>query len=244
MVRMFGVNVARTQPIRFIRRLDRRFHVHTHEHRFTVLKESYTPRRIVWRQGAFSAVAYVAAGLLVVGLTGCSAAHLATLTGYAAMWSMEEGQASLVEQRLRAAEQQWHGTPYRWGGVSRDGVDCSGFVMNLYQDLFDLPLPRTTTEQVEAGEAAPPDALQAGDLVFFRTSRKTWHVGIYLSAGEFAHASTSQGVMTSRLDNAYWQEAYWTSRRILPTASAETAAASRFTMQQKKSSSKRRTGWK
>lgn len=216
----------------------------THEHRLTVLKGLYTPRRSVWRPGAFNIAVYVAAGFLVVGLTGCRAAHLVSSAGYAAMSSIEDDEASLVERQLRATELQWHGTPYRWGGVSREGVDCSGFVMNVYQDVFDLPLPRTTTAQVETGEAVSPEALQAGDLIFFRTSRRTRHVGIYLGAGEFAHASTSQGVMTSRLDNAYWQKTYWTSRRILPAASAKTAAVAPLPLQPMKPRPIRRTGWK
>ena len=178
-----------------------------------------------------------AAGLLVLLLTGCGSSHLA------ASMAAEAYQPSLIEQRLRAEEQQWHGTPYRWGGLSREGIDCSGFVMTVYEDLFGLPLPRTTTAQVEAGEAVSADALQAGDLVFFRTSRKTRHVGIYLGEGEFAHASTSQGVTTSRLDNTYWRKTYWTSRRILPTLSADAALASPSAQQKDKQPASRRSGW-
>ena len=152
-------------------------------------------------------------------------------------------QPGLVEQRLRAEEERWHGTPYRLGGVSEDGIDCSAFVMNVYQNVFGLPLPRTTIAQVEAGQAVSADALQAGDLIFFRTSRKTRHVGIYLGAGEFAHASTSQGVTTSRLDNTYWRRTYWTSRRILPTLSADAALTAPSAVQKDKQPSSRRSGW-
>ncbi len=176
-------------------------------------------------------------GLLVVFLTGCGSAQRV------ATEAAETYLPGLIEQRLRAEEQAWHGTPYRYGGVSRDGIDCSGFVMTVYQDLFGMPLPRTTTGQVEAGEAVSADALQAGDLVFFRTSRKTRHVGIYLGDGEFAHASTSQGVTTSRLDNTYWRRTYWTSRRILPTLSAEAASASPSAVQKDPQASSRRSGW-
>ncbi len=181
---------------------------------------------------------------MVVALTGCKGVHLVTSAGYAALDAAEDREVSPIEQQLRDAEAQWRGTPYRWGGLSQEGIDCSGFVMTVYQDVFDLPLPRTTLAQVETGEAVSADALQAGDLVFFRTSRRTRHVGIYLGAGEFAHASTSQGVMTSRLDNAYWQKTYWTSRRILPTALAETEAAAPRPRPSKKPPSTRRTGWR
>lgn len=125
---------------------------------------------------------------------------------------------SMIEERLRAAERRWHGTPYRWGGTSTEGVDCSGYVKVTYRDEFDLDLPRTTADQVQAGRPVSRDSLQAGDLVFFLTyGKKTRHVGIYLGEGEFAHASTSYGVTISRLTNPYWNQAYWKARRLLPT---------------------------
>ena len=215
-----------------------------------MIQGSYTTRQRVGRRSVLHTAVYVAAGLLAVGLTGCNATHLATSVGYSAVLPIEDNaprpvdnEVPLVEQRLREAEADWHGTPYRYGGASRDGIDCSAFVMTIYKDLFDLALPRTTLTQVETGEEVSPDALQAGDLVFFRTSRKTRHVGIYLGAGEFAHASTSQGVMTSRLDNSYWQRTYWTARRILPTAPVAASADAPPAVQKNKPSPARRTGW-
>jgi cell wall-associated NlpC family hydrolase len=96
--------------------------------------------------------------------------------------------------------------------------------MVLYENLFDIHLPRTTEGQVHAGVGLDKQDLQPGDLVFFRPS-KTRHVGIYLSGGEFAHASSSEGVMVSRLDESYWQETYWTARRVLrPKTTAPLAA--------------------
>lgn len=123
--------------------------------------------------------------------------------------------APRIEQELRAEVKRWEGTPHRWGGTDRSGVDCSGLVMVLYQDLFGLRLPRTTSEQVNAGEPVRPDELRTGDLVFFRPA-KSQHVGIYLSNGEFAHASASRGVMVSNIHDRYWQNAYWTAQRVLP----------------------------
>ena len=208
-----------------------------------MIQASYTIRhRVDWRF-ALRTTLYAVTGLLTVALTGCSTSYLATSAGYATTSTVENSETNLVEESLRAAEADWRGTPYRYGGTSRKGIDCSAFVMTVYQDVFDLSLPRTTTAQVEVGEAVSPKALQAGDLVFFRTSRKTRHVGIYLGDGEFAHASTSQGVMTSHLDNDYWQRTYWTARRILPTAFAETATERPSRGQKIKPASTRRTGW-
>ncbi len=124
------------------------------------------------------------------------------------------------EAKLRREVKHWEGVPYRYGGEDRRGIDCSAFVRRLYDDVLDHWLPRSTAQQVQKGVDVGRNELQTGDLVFFRTSTKSRHVGIYLSEGEFAHASTSQGVTISHLDEAYWQRAYWTSRRLLDAAPA------------------------
>jgi hypothetical protein len=70
--------------------------------------------------------------------------------------------------------------------------------------------------------------LQPGDLVFFKTGRKTRHVGVYLSGDEFVHASSSSGVTISSLDTDYWQRTWWHARRVLPDSQPRPAnAASR-----------------
>ena len=110
----------------------------------------------------------------------------------------------------------WAGTPYRLGGVDKSGIDCSAFVQTIFTDAFDVKLPRTTSEQVSLGVPVQRQALEPLDLVFFKTGRYQ-HVGIYLGDGEFLHASTSRGVIISKLDNPYWKRHYWTARRPLDT---------------------------
>lgn len=102
----------------------------------------------------------------------------------------------------------WRGTPYRYGGMSRRGVDCSGFVVVTMRDKFDLQLPRDTREQSKIGTRIDKDELLPGDLVFFKTGsgESGLHVGIYDTNNEFIHASTSRGVMRSSLDNVYWRK--------------------------------------
>ncbi len=130
-----------------------------------------------------------------------------------------------VETLLRTEARSWMGAPHVWGGVTREGVDCSGLTLRMYADVFGLRLPRTTAEQVRAGTAIGKENLRPGDLVFFHTEgKRTRHVGIYLCCGEFVHASSSGGVMISRLDEPYWRAAYWTARRLLPSSGAETPA--------------------
>lgn len=93
----------------------------------------------------------------------------------------------------------WRGTPYRYGGMSRGGVDCSGFVLMTFRDKFDLQLPRETRKQAEIGTEIDKDELLPGDLVFFKTGsgESGLHVGIYDTDNQFIHASTSRGVMRS-----------------------------------------------
>lgn len=109
---------------------------------------------------------------------------------------------------------QWQGVPYRLGGNNKNGIDCSAFVQIAYRDAWRLPLPRTTKSQSKIGESVKYDAAKYGDLVFFKTSKTTNHVGVYLGNLRFMHASTSQGVIISRLDNPYWASKFWQFRRV------------------------------
>lgn len=154
--------------------------------------------------------------IMAAALTGCASSRPATTP------SSGTQSASTVEteQQLRASVKEWHGTPYALGGSSTRGIDCSAFVQRLYRDVLGVPVPRTTEEQVRTGRSIPADEAQAGDLVFFRPERKQRHVGVYLGDGEFAHASTSQGVMISDFHDAYWQDIYWMTRRLLPDSPA------------------------
>ncbi|WP_447555737.1 C40 family peptidase [Vreelandella sp. EE22] len=129
---------------------------------------------------------------------------------------------TVIKQALLAQHQRWSGTPYRIGGTTQRGVDCSGLVRNIYRDTFNLELPRSTTDQVHEGRLIDRQELQAGDLVFFRPPGPYNHVGIYMGDGYFLHASSSQGVIISSMNNGYWQRHYWQSRRALePTHLAQ-----------------------
>lgn len=111
---------------------------------------------------------------------------------------------------------QWHGTPYHYGGMNRNGIDCSGFVYLTFRDRFALQLPRTTKAQTDIGTRIDKEELLPGDLVFFKTGggENGLHVGIYDTDNQFIHASTSRGVIRSSLDNVYWRKVFWQARRI------------------------------
>ncbi|XQU14622.1 C40 family peptidase [Vreelandella titanicae] len=136
--------------------------------------------------------------------------------------SLQVPPPTVVREALLAQHQRWAGTPYRIGGTSERGIDCSALVRNVYRDTFNLELPRSTRGQVHEGRPIDRQELQAGDLVFFRPPGRYNHVGIYVGDGYFLHASTSKGVIISSLNNSYWQRYYWQSRRALePTHLAQ-----------------------
>ncbi len=119
-----------------------------------------------------------------------------------------------VEQQLRAEASRWHGTPHRMGENDLNGIDCSGLVRRIYQDLFGIQMPRTAREQAGRGGRVNRDELEPGDLVFFSPPGKKYHVGIYLGRGEFVHTSASRGVTISKMDLSYWRKSYRMARRI------------------------------
>ena len=146
--------------------------------------------------------------------------------------------ARAVEADLRTASERWEGVPHEWGGTTRRGVDCSGLVQNLYADVFGLSLPRTTEKQAQVGQRVGRRQLQPGDLVFFRPEWRKRHVGVYLSEGEFVHASSSSGVTVSHLDDRYWDRRWWQGRRVVSAP-----AASPDTSRTPARGSSSRTGW-
>ncbi len=111
--------------------------------------------------------------------------------------------------------QEWYSVPYRLGGKTKSGIDCSAFTQNALYSLHQLSLPRTTEYQVTEGKQINLANAQQGDLIFFKTGSKVRHVGIYIGNREFMHASTSKGVIISSLNNPYWKKAFWQVRRVL-----------------------------
>ncbi|WP_110647428.1 NlpC/P60 family protein [Salinicola peritrichatus] len=119
----------------------------------------------------------------------------------------------IIREALLDEHRRWVGTPYALGGTTHRGIDCSALMQHIFTEAFSLELPRTTGEQVLEGSRVARDQLKAGDLVFFRPPGIYNHVGVYVGDGYFLHASTSQGVKLSRLDNVYWKRYYWQARR-------------------------------
>jgi peptidoglycan endopeptidase LytE len=107
------------------------------------------------------------------------------------------------------------GAPYRLGGSSVRGLDCSAFVMKIYQ-FFDISLPRTAKEQARVGKSVARDELKEGDLVFFNTRRAYGHVGIYIGNNEFVHAAAGRErkVKIDTLEKPYYDKRFVKAVRI------------------------------
>lgn len=109
-------------------------------------------------------------------------------------------------------------TPYKYGGSSEKGIDCSAFTLQVYRNSISSILPRSAREQYTVGEKIDREELQFGDLVFFNTRRRSnpGHVGIYLGENKFVHASRTLGVTVSSLDETYYKKRYVGARRVDP----------------------------
>ena len=129
--------------------------------------------------------------------------------------TMRPGSSRSVEVQLLEHYQDWSDTPYVLGGLTNSGVDCSGFVMLTVEETFGVELPRTTREQMQFGSRIRKRNLRTGDLIFFKTGPDTYHVGVMVGTFRFIHASVSGGVSMDRIDNSYWEDRYYLSRRII-----------------------------
>ena len=124
------------------------------------------------------------------------------------------------EKRLARVVDGYLGIPYLWGGTTRAGMDCSAMARAIFREAYGLELPRTSRQMYRLGTAVPRGKeLRPGDLVFFRIADSgsgISHVGVYLGAGQFAHASASRGGVVDALQDPYYQGRYAGGRRVLP----------------------------
>ena len=109
---------------------------------------------------------------------------------------------------------QWLGVPYRNGGTTEQGIDCSGLTSAIYKKVYRKSLERNSDDQRKKDcRKVKKSKLREGDLVFFHNGRKkktATHVGIYLKDRKFIHASSRQGVIISTIDEDYWEK-HWLS---------------------------------
>jgi len=128
--------------------------------------------------------------------------------------------SSTKVSKLLQTAQSFLGTPYRTGGTTSSGMDCSGFTQTVF-NAIGIKLPRVSRDQSTVGQSIAKSSLQVGDLLFFATSTPNVinHVAVVSNTTggqvKFLHASTSRGVMEADLALDYYQKAYMTARRVL-----------------------------
>ena len=128
---------------------------------------------------------------------------------------VESGKSTNDKLRFGLILQDYLGRPYKGKSKYDKGLDCSHFTSAVYKQYSKINLPRVAKEQYKLGKEVHYKHLQYGDLVFFNTDGKTIsHVGIYLDSKDFIHASSSRGVIISKLTEKYWAKRYVGARRI------------------------------
>ncbi len=164
----------------------------------------------------------LAAACCMLALGACMPATRATRTARtagSAQAELDRARASVGPGDDRRAvvdeAERWLGTPYVYGGTDRGGVDCSGFVCNVFKSVR-RKLPRVSSDIATVGQSVAFDDARPGDLVFFNTTGAgVSHVGILLGSDTFIHSSTSRGVVVSSLNEPYYHDHVLFARRIL-----------------------------
>lgn len=153
--------------------------------------------------------------LVALLVTGC--ASTGTVPGGQRTEPFADKDVPITSDKARKLWQvfeRYEGSPYRYGGTSPSGFDCSGFILTAFHEGLGQTLPRTTSQMLEYGDVVHPEQIRAGDLVFFRIDGKEQHAGIYMGSAQFIHASTSAGVTLSGLNDYYWRGRLTQARRF------------------------------
>lgn len=176
-------------------------------------------------------IRYIVYGLVALALAACHTSKPAVIKGSSGSTASGQKPAPVVSSDKKSGAsndpdkarsiikeaRKWIGTPYKYGGKSRKGTDCSGMVMMVFDNTLGVKLPRSSREQHKFCRSVPCDAIEPGDLVFFGSVKRGGsvnHVGLYIGDGKMIHASTSRGVMESSVNEAYWRDRFHSAGRV------------------------------
>lgn len=158
---------------------------------------------------------------LIFLLTSCGSSKTTTSRTKTRTTARVKDISSSKTDRIIQQAQAFSGTRYKFGGTTRKGMDCSGLIYTAFQKE-NIVLPRISRQMAERGQPIKDKEISKGDLLFFRTnksSKRINHVGLVTKVtGDdiyFIHATTSKGVLTSNLNERYWNDAYIMARRVL-----------------------------
>ncbi|MDF1549381.1 MAG: NlpC/P60 family protein [Bacteroidales bacterium] len=152
-----------------------------------------------------------------IALSSCGRTHKIAEKDFYAIYSQKLGVKleGKEDKTLIKSVAAWKGVPYKYGGQSKSGTDCSGFVGQVYNEAYNKKLHRSSKDMVKDVRFISKRKLETGDLVFFKIkSRKVSHVGIYIADNKFIHATTRRGVMVNDLDDSYYKEYFYKAGRV------------------------------
>lgn len=164
----------------------------------------------------------IAIGLILVVLLSACGSKKAVVANSGNVYQKETSKAperptSKEERAIYDEACSWLGVPYRYGGTTHQGVDCSGLTMNIYENALNIKIPRSSLDQKEACQCVDKKKLEIGDLVFFATGKdrgKVSHVGMYMGDGKMIHASSSRGVVMVDLESPYFANHFTEAGRV------------------------------
>lgn len=149
-------------------------------------------------------------------VTSCSSKRAVSKDDRSVIMVERKGDAN---KKLYKTVEDWLGTPYKYGGQSKDGVDCSGLVVEIYRTVYGKKLYRSSYEIYDKNcKAIKKKDLKEGDLVFFITSKngkRINHVGLYLNDNKFVHSTTRKGVIITDLSEPYYERYFYKAGRVI-----------------------------
>ncbi len=154
-------------------------------------------------------------GILFLIFLGC-ASGLKPLSGDPQYIDLDAGIENSVREKLIVEIKKFYGAPYRWGGSTPEGTDCSGMVQTIFKNAASINLPHNADLIFKGTKKIPTRDLMLGDLVFFSMdgSARATHMGVYIKNGYFIHASSSKGVILSKLGDRYYKRQFIGATRV------------------------------